>query len=1034
MKKILQCIIFLMLTVSSVTTLAQDRTVSGKVTAADDGSTLPGVNVVLKGTTIGASTDTNGRYTLSIPAAGGTLVFSFIGLASQEIEVGQRATIDVTMQLDSKQLSEVVVIGYGTQDKRTLTSAISTVKGADIAAMPVQSFDQALIGKASGVQVTVGTGMVGQAPRVRIRGSNSISSGQSPLYVIDGVPSVSGNQSLVASGNPLGDINPNDIESVDVLKDGAATAIYGSRAANGVILITTKKGKSGKPAVNFDYQVGVNTIAKRFNLLNADEFIAISNEKFATTNTAPQAFPGPDNVNTNWQDVIFKTGLTQNYNFNISGGSKDVSYYLSAGYMDQQGAVKRNELQRYSMLAKVDYNGVDWLSAGMKLQVTRQVNNNLNTGAGGLSGNVASALKAFPNVPVFDAANPTGYNLTSDGRALGRGNNLLDIASSYTNAQYTTDKNIFRADNYRVLANGYLQANITEGLNIRTQLGTDILINDDFQSWDPFHGDGGGSTFGYVYRGSYKIFTWNWQNTLNYKKTFGENHNLAITVGNEYQKRTEDYFFGDGQTFTDPLFVRNGLITGSYLTQTSGGDYDLNGFDSYFGRLNYDYAGKYLIGLSVRNDAISSIPLANRKGTFFGGSAGWVVSNESFFSVSSISQLKIRGSYAEVGNTAIDNFTYVGSYAPALYGGQSGILFDQVGNPLLKWETSKKLDIGVDLGFLNNRITASIEYYKNSIDGLILDAPTSPTAGIPGNSISKNVGAMENSGFEITIASDNMTKGDFNWSSDVTFTTNKNKVTALVAGQDIVNLPSIIRVGEPLGSVYAFEYAGVNSFNGNPLYVRGDGSVVQGNPDDQRYYLYDPANPAAKDATTALGDADLKVVGQYNPKWFGGLNNTVRWKSFDVGVLLTYAGGNKIFNATRQGGFQQEFTNNFKDILNRWTPENPNTDVPRLKYAASTFLNVNSTRFVENADYIRLQNVSVGYTFPKRILSTFAKGSISSLRLTAQVRNAFVFTKYKGTDPETAGAPLAQNNGGVGIDNNTNPLLRTFNFGLNIGL
>jgi TonB-dependent starch-binding outer membrane protein SusC len=1028
MKKFLQRSLFLMLIGSSLMSVAQDRTISGKVTASEDGTTLPGVNVVLKGTTIGISTDANGNYKLSVPSGDGTLIFSFIGLSTQEIEIAGRSVIDVSLSLDAQQLSEVVVVGYGTQDKRTLTSAISSIKGSDIASLPVQSFDQAMIGKASGVQVTIPTGILGQAPRIRIRGNNSITSGQSPLYVIDGVPSISGNQSAVSTGNPLGDINPNDIESIDALKDGAATAIYGSRAANGVIIITTKKGKSGKPALNFDYQIGLNTVAKRFNLLNAEEFIAISNEKFATSNAAPQAFAGPNNVDTNWQDVIFRNGLTQNYNLNVSGGSKDVSYYLSGGYMNQEGAVVRNELQRYSMLAKVDYNGVDWLSTGMKLQVTRQVNNGLNTGANALSGNILSSLKAFPNVPVLDAANPTGYNLTADGRALGKGNNLIDIASSFTNPKYTTDKNIYRAESYRLLANGYLQANILEGLNIRTQIGTDILDNDDFQSLDPFHGDGGGSTFGYVYRGAYREFTWNWQNTINYKKTFAENHNLGITIGNENQKTTQDSFTADGQTFTDPLFVQNGLISGSYKIQTSGGDYDLNGFDSYFGRLNYDYSGKYLIGFSVRNDAISSIPLANRKGTFLGASGGWVISNESFFSLSSISQLKIRGSYAEVGNTSIGNFTYVGSYQPALYGGQSGILFNQVGNPLLHWETSKKLDIGLDLGILNNRITASLEYYKNTIDGLILNAPTSPTAGIPGNSISKNVGSMENSGFEVTISSENLSKSTLSWTTDVTFTTNKNKITSLVNGQDIITLPNINRVGEPLGSVYVYEYAGVNAFNGNPLYVRGDGSVIQGNPDNQRYYLYNPDSPAATDQTTSLGDSDLKVVGQFNPKWYGGLNNTVRWKNFDAGIMVTYAGGNKIFNATRQGGFQMEFTNNLKDILDRWTPENPNTDVPRLKYAASSFLNINSTRFVEKGDYIRLQNISLGYSLPKVALKSFANGSISSLRFTAQVRNAFVFTKYKGTDPENAGG------GTVGIDNNTNPLLRTFNFGLHIGL
>lgn len=1016
--------------VSGWVAMAQDRTVSGKVTAAEDGSTLPGVNVVLKGTTTGISTDAEGRYTLSVPASGGTLVFTFIGLATQEVVLDQRSIIDVSMTLDAQQLSEVVVIGYGTQDKRTLTSAISSVKGADIAALPVQSFDQALIGKASGVQVSLSSGIVGQAPRVRIRGSNSISSGQDPLYVIDGVPSISGNVSSVATGNPLGDINPNDIESVDVLKDGAATAIYGSRAANGVIIITTKRGKAGKPVVNFDYQVGVNTIAKRFDLLEADEFIAISNEKFASANIAPQAFPGTNNENTDWQDVIFRTGLTQNYNFNVSGGSKDVSYFLSAGYMDQQGATKRNALQRYSMLAKVDYTGVDWLAAGVKLQVTRQVNNNLNTGANALSGNVTSALKAFPNVAIYDPTNPTGYNITPDGRALGRGNNLLDIASSYTNPQYTTDKNIFRADNYRILANAYLQANLAEGLNLRTQLGSDVLSNDDFQSWDPIHGDGGGSTRGYVFRGFFRIFTWNWQNTLNYKKTFGENHNLGITIGNEYQKSTQDSFSGDGRTFTDPSFVQNGLIGGTYSIQTSGGNYDFNGFDSYFGRLNYDYAGKYLFGFSVRRDAISSIPEPNRKGTFFGGSAGWEVSKENFFSVAAISQLKIRGSYAEVGNTSIGNFLYVGAYAGALYGNQSGILFNQVGNPQLEWETSKKLDIGLDLGIFNNRITASVEYYKNAIDGLILAAPTSPTAGIPGNVINKNIGTMENSGFEVTISSDNLKGGNVQWSTDLTFTTNKNKVNSLVNGQDIITLPTIYRVGEPLNSTYVYEYGGVNPFNGNPLYVRGDGSVIQGNPDDQRYYLYDPASPAATDVTTALNDSDLKVVGQFSPKYFGGLNNTVRWKNFDAGLMLTYAGGNKIFNATRQSGFQMEFTNNIQDIANRWTPENTITDVPRLKYAASTFLNINSTRFVEKGNYLRIQNIAIGYTIPKRALTSFAKGSISSVRFTAQIRNAYLFTKYKGSDPELSGTAATA----VGIDNNTNPLLRTFNFGINVGL
>jgi TonB-linked SusC/RagA family outer membrane protein len=1018
----------------SIAGWAQDRTVSGIITSAEDGSALPGVNILLKGTTIGTSTDAQGKYSLSVPSVGGTLVISFIGLQSQEIVIGDRTTIDVPMSTDATQLSEIVVVGYGEQDRRTLTSAISSVKGDQIALVPVQSFDQALVGKASGVQINLGTGLVGQAPRVRIRGINSLTSGAQPLYVVDGVPVTSDNLSATANGNPLGDINPNDIASVDVLKDGAATAIYGSRAANGVILITTKRGKSGKPKINYDFQTGVNTIAKRFDVLNANEFIAINNEKFATTNTAPQAFAGPGNVDTDWQKVIFHNGIMQNHNLSLSGGSEDISYYMSAGYMKQEGATVGNSVSRYSMRANIDYNGVKWLTAGMKLGVTRQVNESPNTGAGGLSGNVTSALKAFPNVPVYDAANATGYNLSADNAGLGRGNNLLDIASKYTNPAYTTTHNKYQADNYRVLASGYLQANITDWLNVRTQLGADVADVDDFLSWDPIHGDGGGSNKGYVYRVARRVFRWNWQNTLNFKRTLAEDHNIGITLGNEYQKVIDRYFTADGTVFSNPVFVQNELITGSYGTQTSGGDYTQSGFDSYFGRLTYDFKKKYLLGFSIRNDALSSLPKPNRRGTFFGGSAGWVISEEAFFSIPAISELKVRGSYAEVGNTFINDFGYIGSYAPALYGTQAGLSFSQAGNPNLKWETSKKLDIGLDVGILSNRIRASLEYYKNDVDNLILKAPTSPTAGIPGNNVYSNIGALTNSGIEVTISTDNLRSGELRWTTDVTYSTNKNKVTALVNNSDIVFPYTVHRVGESANSIYAPEYAGVNAANGNPLYYKKDGSMVQGNVDNNTYYVYNPAEPTSMTQESTLSTADFKILGATTPKWFGGVNNTLRYKNFDFEVFLTYAGGNKVFNATRQNNLAMEFNNNSKEILNRWTPEHTNTDVPRLKYANSSFLNINSSRFVESGDFLRVQNISLGYTVSRKTLESFARGVITNLRVYAQVRNAFLFTKYKGSDPELNNYdPTVTDRGAYGIDNNTNPMLRTYNFGLSVG-
>ncbi|SHH93630.1 TonB-linked outer membrane protein, SusC/RagA family [Chryseolinea serpens] len=1024
---------------------AQERTVTGRVTSKEDGSGLPGVNVVIKGTTNGTVTDANGNYSLSVPGPDAVITFTFIGLLTQETALAGRSSVDVQMEQDVTQLTEIVVVGYGTQDKRTLTSSISSVKGEDIALMPVASFDQALNGKASGVQVSVGSGLLGQAPRIRIRGTNSITSGADPLVVIDGVPMLDGNPSGVAESNALGDINPSDIESYQVLKDGAATAIYGSRGANGVILITTKSGKAGKVKINYDFQAGVNSTARRFKMLDADQFIAISNEKFATSGQfTPQALPGPNNVNTDWQDVIFRNGAFQNHNLNISGGSDQVSYYFSGGYMKQDGAIVNNSLDRYTMRANIDYHGVEWLSAGMKLAVTRQVNNGLNTGNSALSGNVAGALAAFPNVPVYDANNPLGYNISPDNTKLGRGNNLQDIASGYTNVKYVLDHNKQEADNYRVLSNGYLQANLMEGLNIKTQLGVDILDNSDFLTWDPFHGDGGGSSKGILYRASNRNLRWNWQNTINFKRTIAENHNIAVTVGNEFQKTTFRSFYGQGTTFSDPSFLKYDLITGTFNKQESGGDYYETGFSSYFGRLNYDFKSKYLLSFSVRNDAISSLPKANRQGTFFAGSVGWDVARESFFNIEGISQLKVRGSWAQVGNTSIDPFSYVGIYGPQLYGSQSGLAFSQAGNSSLQWEQSEKLDVGADIGLLNNRLSVGLDYYQNDISKMILDAPTSPAAGIPNNTISKNIGEMVNKGFEVTISSDNLKGRSLTWNTTLTLTSNKNKINALVNGKDIVDTYTINRVGQPISAIYGFSYAGVNPANGNPLYnvVRGGQNVViQGNIDDASYYLYNAASPSeVSQKTDALSaNTDKVILGNPAPKVYGGLSNSLKWKNFDFDLLLTYSAGNKIMNVTRQSNLDMVFRNNSTEILDRWTLNHTNTDVPRLSYNNGNFVNQTGnsiSRFVENGDFIRVQNISLGYSLPKNVLSSFAKGAISNVRIYAQVRNAYVFTKYKGADPElnyvTNGDTKV--NSRAGVDYNTNPLMRTVTFGLSVGL
>ncbi len=1036
MKRLL---LLMMLCSTYLISFGQDRQVTGKLTD-DKGETVPGVNVVLKGTTTGTISDIDGNYKVSVPTDGGILVFSFIGMETQEIEIGVRSVIDVAMGTDATELSEVVVVGYGVVDKRKLISSVASVDGDVISKMPVMSFEQALQGKAAGVQVTTTSGILGQAPKVRIRGVSSISSGTSPLYVVDGVPINTGELSAlpsIGSGqtNALTDLNPADIASYEVLKDGAATAIYGSRAANGVILITTKRGKAGKAKIEYNTYVGFNEAANRLEVLNAEEFIQISNEKFASAGIAPQAFPGPNNDDTDWQDEVLRKGAVQSHALSFSGASEKVNYYFSLGYSTQEGATDGNELTRYSTRANIDYNASKWVSMGVKMSVSHQKSLGLNVGSSSLSGNIANALKAFPNVPVLDPNHPTGYNLTEDNNLLGRGNNLQDIALNYTNMRYVIDNNIQETQNLRFLGNAYMELNLPLDIKLRTQVGVDNADTRDCLSMNPIHGDG--NPTGFVFRGQYNTFRWNWQNTLSWKKQIADKHSFFAVLGTEYQKTTFDQFTGSGSDFSDPFFITDGLITGSFNTQSSGGFFGQEGFASLFGRINYDYDNRYLLSVSLRRDAISNLPSATREDSFLGASAGWNIAQESFFNVSFIDELKVRAGWAETGNTAgLALFPALGTYGPDLYGDQTAIKFENVGNPDLRWETTTKMNFGLDFSILKNKLSGSIDYFKSETKDLILNAPTDPTFGIPGNTITLNVGSMENKGLEIALYTSNIEIAGLTWTTSFNATFAQNEVTELSNDNaDILSPFNIVRVGESIGSLFGWRSAGVNPANGNPMYYTEDGRTIQGNPDDNSYYLYDENNPTELTPTAALAQSDKVVLGQTNPKVFGGLSNNFSFKGFDLGVQLTYAFGQKVFNGTRQNGLTNFFNNNLAEIKNRWTPANPNTNVPRLSLNNDNFLNVSSSRTSGNAEsrwaedggYVRLQNVTLGYTLPKSVVS---KMNLSRLRVYGQVQNAFVFTNYKGLDPElnVNGTSNIQS----GVDLNTNPLSRTWIMGLNV--
>ena len=1052
MKKIILMSLALMFTLLHGA-FAQTRTISGRVTDRNTNEGLPGVTVLVKGTTNGASTNSDGAFTLSVPESGGTLSISSVGYIGQERAIGSESTFAVALAADVKQLSEVVVTGYGTQERRDLTGSIATVQGEAISNLASPSFAQQLAGRSPGVDVQTPTGLLGQQPRIQIRGTNSISSGTFPLVVVDGQPIFTGNLSAFANGsNALADINPNDIESYEVLKDGSATAIYGSRAANGVILITTKRGRSGKANVTYDSYLGVAQTLKRYDVLGAADFITISNEKERNAGgpgTIAQPFSegGAGPVDTNWQNEIFRTGFQQNHVLSVSGATEKTNYYFSGGFTDQTGVIKSNELQRYSFRANLDSEVKSWLRVGMTLGLTRARTFGLNTGINSLSGNVANALLLLPNVPTRNADGTPYSNVAG---ALGQGSNRTGISFAYPNIIFPLENNIIRAISYRILGNGYLEVEPLKNLRLRTSLGTDTQLQDDFQYLDPRQGDGRGVN-GSVFQSFSPNIRWNFINTATYTNTFADNHKLSVVVGAEYQKTQTSFYQANGTGISDRELGQNGIISGTLTTPTISGGYSQNGLQSYLGRINYGFKDRYLLSFTLRSDALSSLPVANRRGLFPGGSVGWRVSQEPFFKNSPLasvfSDLKLRASYAQVGNVEIGNFPYVGIFDPAQYASQPGVAYGQFGNNKLRWESSQKQDFGLDLGLFDNRISLTADYYRNNVDDLILRVRTPLSLGVPNNFYNDNVGSLFNRGVEFGLNTTNIRTEDFSWTSSANFSFNQNRITALSNNEDILNTFNVTRVGESIGSIFGFDYQGINSANGSPIYRRADGTLVQASTANSgatagRYFIYDPANSGAAFVTAAgptnnvsnLTPADKKVLGQTNPKFFGGFDNTFTYKGLDLNIFFRYVLGNQIMNYTRQQMLRTDFLNNSTEILTRWQQPGDQTNVARLASGNSGFVNQDnnaSSRFVESGSFARLQNITLGYTLPQRFLSPVG---LSRVRVFAQAQNVFTITNYKGVDPEVNTNATTGNTGNnnAGVDFNSNPQQRVFTGGINV--
>ena len=1031
MKKLF--IFFLCLLSGIELTMAQTRTITGTVTSDEDNEPVIGASVIVKGNaTIGTVTDVEGKFSLRVPDGASTLVFSYVGMEPQEIAI--QSVMNVLLKSDTQNLDEVVVVGYGTQRKRDVTSSISQIKGDDISSKASPSFMQQMAGRASGVQVISPSGDVTQPPRVVIRGVGTISSSTSPLYVINGVPVTSGNVGgSYTNNNAMADINPADIESFEILKDGAATAIYGSRAANGVVLITTKKGAQGNAKISYDGWMGWSSASKLYDLLNAQQFVTIANEKYANMNANPQAFMDDKGTNTNWFDHTFRTGLQHSHSVSISGASPQTQYFMSAGYTDQKGIVINNEYKRFTFYAKAEHKFLkDYVTAGFSLNASNQNNAGPIKGTNSLSDNMYASSRMLPNVAVYNADDPTGYNIDpSDRKSLGKGANLRTIENTIPNIVWVLKNNKQNNISWRLLPTANIDIRPTSWLMFRSLIGADVSMVEDTYVWNPESGDGFGYK-GLIVNNNYKRQRWNFQNVLSMNKSFGL-HNVDATAVAEWTNYVYSRRAGEGREFSDPFFVDN-LITNTYVTQSSGGSWTTNGLASYIFRANYNYNRTFYLGGSVRRDGISNLHKDNRWGTFYGGSAAVRLSELDFWKESSvnniINDLRIRGSFAEVGNDRLSgDFMYNDIFAGQKYGDQPGLAYYQAGNPALKWETQKIFDVGFDMAFLNSRFNFVFAYWQKDNSDIVLDVPTPPSLGIPWNEIAQNYGRIKNNGIELELGGFIIQDKDLSWRSSVNFSTQKSEVVTLV--NEIPYEHYILREGESVNALWGYRYAGVNKANGNPMYYKADNTIIQGNPVDSKYYVYNPSNPAEMTTNAVLTEDDKTILGHSIPTWFGGWDNTFTWKSLDLNIFLRFSGGNKVAHVTRRDMLDQGFINNSTEILDRWqSPENPGSgDVPKLYYGKASFINLTSegsSRWVENGDFLKLQNVSIGYTMPKSICKSLF---IEKLRVYVQAQNLFTITGYSGLDPEgysVASMP-------PGIDWNGNPQQRTFLIGLNIG-
>jgi TonB-linked SusC/RagA family outer membrane protein len=988
------------------------RTVSGTVTSSADGSSIPGVNVILKGTTTGTTTDLDGNYRLSVPEEGGTLVFSFIGLATQEVEIGARSVIDVVMDEDVETLAEVVVTGYGSQLKKDLTGSVSSVKAEEIADLPMQSFDRAIQGRAAGTQIAAASGQPGGALNIRIRGVGSINSGNDPLIIIDGVQMANLGQGTQASGNPLNSINPNDIESIDILKDPATAAIYGAQAANGVIIVTTKSGtKTNKTNVDVSFQEGVVQPFNLYDVLDGQQYAVLRAEQEinsgldpARPNGAFDLFGNPEDPssiqNYDWVDAMFQDASFRTADISMTGGDEKTSFYFGGSYNFQEAQIIQSDFERFTGRLNLTHRPTDKLTIGAKISLAHIRQFGTIANGNFVNGPFIGAFSSIPSSPAVDENGeynpyPTnginhlfGYNILQGVNEEVRLSRTLQTVSS---ANFT----------YQILPE----------LSLTGLIGIDMSMNrDDNQRPQsiPVFAAAGGSSF----VNNRRSINYNYSTSLNYSKTFNDVHSVKGILGYEYKAEEREGANLTANGFPNAFF----RLPGDGQPQAVGGFFQEYKRLGLFGKVDYAYNDKYLVSATLRRDGHSRFGSENRYGTFYAVSGAWRISEEGFMDgVSIIDDLKLKASYGVLGNAEIGNYltqtTYGGSTGQ--YAGATPLTITLLGNDQITWEEEESFNIGVDYSLFSNRLYGTIDFWRTNNNDLLFEVPFLATGGINEASVTDNIGSVRNQGIDIEVGGILVDRSGFRWDASFNIGLLENEVTSLVDSDTIFagNIPNLI-VGQPVDFFYLLDYAGVNPANGRAMVRRADGSLT-----------YNP------------GFEDGAVRGSSIPTAFGGLTNTFSYKGFTLDVLFQFQLGNEAFNGDLYNILDNGGNDNRRvDVIeNRWQNPGDVTNYPQLTNNGNIagidqeFGFIGTTRFMSDGGYVRLKTATFSYDFPRAWMNSVG---MRRARIFVQGVNLITWTKYDGIDPE-----VVANNNATGTSSfGAYPLGRQFSVGVNLGL